>query len=86
VFRITGQGLVDIFRQDGRERHYRVERGLPVDARVLGARYDAVRDVWDVAVESESFDELPEGAEPPVLEATMFIDLRVVVSATTEKA
>lgn len=72
IFRITGKGLVDIFRQDGRERHYRVLKGLPRDAKVCGAKYDSTIDVWDVAVESESFAEVGDGELPPTLPATEF--------------
>lgn len=75
IFRITGKALAEIFRDDGRERHYRVLKGLPVDAVVCGAKYDSTMDVWDVAVESESFAEVAEYEVPPTLPAVEFYTL-----------
>lgn len=72
VLRITGEALLAVFRE-GDERHFAVERGVPRDAKVVGSQY--AEGIWDVVLESESFAEIPEGAEPPVLEPPVLVDL-----------
>jgi hypothetical protein len=45
---------------------------IPDDAEAVGARYDAVRDLWEIALESRAFAAVGEGRAYPVLPPPRF--------------
>lgn len=55
---IDGQTLVDIFKKDGKAKVFIVDQGFPPDSLIVGAVFDPERDIWEVAVSSEEFDEI----------------------------
>ena len=75
VLLVSGRLLVDLFR-NGKRSAYEIKDGLPEDAEIVGASYDSLRDVWEIAVESAEFPNVAEGCElprlPPVTETTTF--------------
>lgn len=49
---------------------YRVEGGeLPDDARIVGVEYSLVRGGWQIYVESQTFEPVPENTLPPEITA-----------------
>ena len=48
-----------------RNRSIRIIEGLPEDARLLRAHYDANMDVYNLLIESQEFEEVPELAVIP---------------------
>jgi hypothetical protein len=65
VFELSAALLVDLFKAG--KRSYEVVRNTnPDDARVYGAAYDPLRDVWRVGLEHESFPACAEGNAPEV--------------------
>ena len=71
VVRISAELLMHMFTT-GTEWRFRVERGIPPGARVIGAKYDAMADCWDLALESETFEPVIEAAMPPSIEPIIF--------------
>ncbi len=65
ILLVASDFIADIVRNG--ERHYRIENGIPDDAKVVGVRHDPLRNLWEIALESPSFDEVPEGVMPPEL-------------------
>jgi len=77
IFEIEAGLLLDLFRDMGKPLHYQVmENGLPPSVQVVGAYYDCLRDVWRIAVEDDSFPDVPAAHElpvlPPVIVRTIF--------------
>ena len=55
-------------RDDGVPRYYAVSRHpIPQDAKAVGAAYDSLTDTFELALESESFDEVHEEGPLPIL-------------------
>lgn len=70
---ISGSALVELFKQDGKTRCFKVDQGFPMDSLLIGAIFDASRDIWEVAVTSEEFDVVEDYEvlpELPVLTTT----------------
>lgn len=57
---INAQTLVDIFKQDDKTRCFKVNEGLPSDSIIIGALFDPTRDIWEIAVSSETFREVED--------------------------
>ncbi len=62
---VSGDLFAELWKSG--ERHYRIENGIPDDAKVMGVFFNSLRNVWEIALESPSFDEVPEGVIPPEL-------------------
>ena len=69
VIRISGELLVEIFK-DG-DRQYTIESGLPEDARFIGATSAFDGKTADLCFESETFDDVDEGHECPIITPIM---------------
>lgn len=75
--RVTPEFLIELFRH-GSVHHFCVEsEGLPLDARMAGIGrwgevYNPQNHTIDLVIESESFDEVPEGTLLPILPPTLF--------------
>lgn len=69
VLQIDGQFLIDIFKEGEDLRCYKVTKGIPTDAKIAGAEYNSVYDRWEIAIESESFEEVPPWETLPILPA-----------------
>ena len=65
----SGQMLIEFLKTGERPGKMIVERGLPADAEIVGANYDAIMDRWEIGVRSETFDVVPIECEPPTLSA-----------------
>ena len=65
ILLISREFFIGLLR-DG-DRRYRIENGIPDDAVVIGSRYDPLRDVWEIGLESAEFDEVPEEQMLPEL-------------------
>jgi hypothetical protein len=63
VFELSAQLLIELFKP-GRRSYEVVGNPIPADARVYGAEYDSLRDVWRVGLEHESFPPCPELSFP----------------------
>lgn len=66
IVQLSADWLIEILKP-GRRCYEIVENALPADAKVIGAQYNALSDVWDFAVESESFDPVPLNTCLPLL-------------------
>ena len=53
-----------------------VDNGLPNDARIVGTYYDAGRDLVEVYLESETFEELVSGNLCPILPSPCVASLK----------
>lgn len=76
VLRVSADLLVALFTA-GRRSYEVVENALPDDAKVVGARYDSLRDEWEIAIESETFE--------PVEIAVPLPEMRPIVTLRTEQ-
>lgn len=56
-----------------RKSEYLTSAGLPSDAYFLDAHYDYERRMFLVYVESDTFDEVPEGLTPPALDVVFTV-------------
>lgn len=66
IIEIDAQQFVDMFKHGNHA--FKVEGGaIPDDARVVGARYDVLRDCWEICLESEAFPVVAEWSMPPTL-------------------
>jgi len=61
-FRITDTMLALLLTED--HHNYEVQDGIPKGARILGAQYDLMANVWTVGVEHESLPYCREGSIP----------------------
>lgn len=73
VFELSSQAVIELFKS-GRRCFEVIENSLPDDAKVKAVHYDILRDVWQVGVESESFEPVHIGEMPPSLTASLLRD------------
>ena len=73
IIRISGELLVEMFR-DGGMRKYSVENGLPEDARFIGAESSYDGKTADLVFESDSFADVIEGNDPPLVRPVLGIE------------
>lgn len=75
IFEIDGDIFVALFKP-GRRAYEVCEGAIPDGARLVGVRFDYLRDCWQVCLEHESFDVVPEHALPPtILPVTRILEL-----------
>ena len=68
ILEISAAFLVDLAKPTPQPWYVRVAAdALPSDARAVGGYYDSIRDVFQVAVESETFRNTPDGVALPTL-------------------
>jgi len=75
VLRITPELFVEFCKacQDGPLRSFVVTaNALPADATVINLRGDPNLELIELLIQSETFDELPEGQAPPTLDPVVF--------------
>lgn len=73
LLRVSAQLLVDMCKGNPSPRYYEVtENALPDDARAVGGEYGSMWDVFDVAIESDAFQDVPDGASLPILSPPVF--------------
>lgn len=67
VVQISAQVLIMMLTGQTAPRYYTVSKNpLPDDVKVVGARYDALYDRWEIAIESEQLPEVPESETLPI--------------------
>jgi len=72
VVRISAEFLLE-FCKDRGSRTLRVSgNALPDDVRAVGAAYDPMYDLWELAVTSESFAEVDPAVMPPILDSPIW--------------
>jgi len=59
ILRLTPQTLIELCKVDG--SYTLSANGMPEDAKCVGIHVDATRDLFMMAVESDSFEEIEEG-------------------------
>lgn len=62
-------GLLHYLNEDGQRRI--TQKGLPTDAKVVGADYDTAQRCFRMLLESEEFELVTYGAVPPELWVTL---------------
>jgi hypothetical protein len=73
IVQVTAQLLVEMCKPYPKPRYYNVtENALPEDARAVGGRYDPCRDLFELAVQSESFEDVPLEQMLPTLPPPVF--------------
>lgn len=75
LIQISAQLLVDMSKAGPPKVLQVLENPLPQDARAVGGRYDSIRDVFELAIESEVFDDIPETKLLPLLPPSVFGEL-----------
>ena len=64
-FVVSGQSFVDLCKVGLMQ--WRVTEGAPSTARFRNAWFDAARQSFIVSLEDESFEDVPEGCEMPII-------------------
>ena len=65
VFTLEARALGDLITEG---RCLRCKRGVPEGARIVGAQYECATNCFQVAVEHDSFEEIPDGKLLPQFE------------------
>ena len=73
IIEVTPAFLIEMCKADSNPRYVRVvENALPDDAHCVGGYYDSIRDVIQLAVQSEVFADVPDPVKSPVLPSPVF--------------
>jgi hypothetical protein len=67
IFRLPLPQLLRLFLTDVRTTVTPESGALPADVRIVNHRYDPLTDNWEVLLESDTFDPVPENTVPPYL-------------------
>ena len=73
ILQISGATVCSMFKRKTIHEIGVMPNGLPDDARVVGARLNNEMNFIELIIESDEYDEVPEGESPPTMDPPTFI-------------